>query len=297
MKNIIINTSEYAKGKQSDFDSDDVGSSPTLEIYKCIFCGKEFKSKQALGSHTGKCKQNPNATNAEQTEAQRNRCKVKPKGFNLVEVNTTCEYCGKFFKYSCHKTQHIKFFCTKNPNNMDTREAYAKKCKETQQNVWKNPKLRKEQSERTVFNNFWKYRAENPIIYESKIAGKMKLDSNWELLVAKRLDELNVEWFRPRVRLPYFDSEGVEHGYFPDFYVKTFNCFIEVKSNFIAKFQNSNNKCEYVKEHYPFVKWIETKEECSTFSLSDLKCDFVPQKDEEDISYWLNKIEQKKNVS
>ena len=32
MKNIIINTSEYAKGKQSDFDSDDVGSSPTLEF-------------------------------------------------------------------------------------------------------------------------------------------------------------------------------------------------------------------------------------------------------------------------
>ena len=30
MKNIIINTSEYAKGKQSDFDSDDAGSSPAL---------------------------------------------------------------------------------------------------------------------------------------------------------------------------------------------------------------------------------------------------------------------------
>lgn len=179
-------------------------------------------------------------------------------------------------------------------------EEKSKKASEIQKNIWQNPDLRKAQSERATFNNFWKYRSKNPIIYESKIAGKIKLDSKWELEVAKRLDELNVEWYRPRIRLPYLDSNGVERGYFPDFYVKTFNCFIEVKSEFIANFQNSNNKCSYIKEHYKFVKWIETEEQCKTFVLQDLGCNFIPEKDEEDISYWIefsNKRKQKQKAS
>lgn len=173
-------------------------------------------------------------------------------------------------------------------------EEKSKKASEIQKKVWQSPELRKAQSERAVFNNFWKYRTKNPIIYESKIAGKMKLDSKWELEVAKRLDELNVEWYRPRVRLPYLDSNGIEHGYFPDFYVKTFNCFIEVKSEFIASWQNSNNKCSYIKEHYKFVKWFETEEQCKTFVLQDLGCNFIPEKDEEDISYWIEVSDKNK---
>ena len=80
-------------------------------------------------------------------------------------------------------------------------------------------------------------------------------------------------------------------------FVKTYNCFIEVKSNFISKYQNSNNKVSYIKEHYPFVKWIETEDDCKTFVLSNLYCDFIPEKDEDDIEYWLNQeiIRKQKN--
>lgn len=217
-------------------------------------------------------------------------------------------YCGIIFRTRAELYRHKKE-CSKciewrlgmYKRSAETRkkewtEEKSKKISEIQKKVWQNSELRKAQSKRTVFNNFWKYRTKNPIIYESKIAGKMKLDSKWELEVAKRLDELNVEWYRPRVRLPYLDSNGIEHGYFPDFYVKTFNCFIEVKSEFIADWQNSNNKCSYIKEHYKFVKWLETEEQCKTFVLQDLGCDFVPERDEEDVSYWIemsNKNKQK----
>lgn len=217
-------------------------------------------------------------------------------------------HCGIIFRtrtelYSHNKEclECIEWNSNKYKRSGETRknewnEEKSKKASEIQKKVWQSPELRKAQSEKAVFNNFWKYRTKNPIIYESKIAGKMKLDSKWELEVAKRLDELNVEWYRPRVRLPYLDSNGIEHGYFPDFYVKTFNCFIEVKSEFIASWQNSNNKCSYIKEHYKFVKWFETEEQCKTFVLQDLGCSFIPEKDEEDISYWIeesNKNKQK----
>lgn len=173
----------------------------------------------------------------------------------------------------------------------EEKEALRKKMSESQKRAWSSPERRKIASERTVFNNFWKYRSKNPIIYESSICGKVKLDSNWELLVAKRLDELNVEWYRPRIRLPYLDNNGVEHGYFPDFYVKTYNCFIEVKSPFVAKWQNSQNKVSYIKEHYKFVMWLESEDDCRFFELQDLKCRFIPEKDEDDISYWIERYE------
>lgn len=175
----------------------------------------------------------------------------------------------------------------------------SKQVSEIQKNAWFNkPESRKRASERTKYNTFWKYRSKNPIIYESKIAGLIKLDSQWELIVAKRLDELGVKWYQPLIRIPYLDSKGNEHGYFPDFYVETYHCFIEVKSKYISEHQNSDNKDVYIKEHYPFVKWIESEEECKNFMLSDLGYSSIPNRDNTDVSYWIeleNSLKLKKS--
>lgn len=217
------------------------------------------------------------------------KCNLSFEGrAKFFEHRKTCEEYQIWFQGRFKRSQE-----TRKKNlaslSLEERELIKKQNSERQKRVQGTPERRKEASERAVFNNFWKYRAKNPIFYESQFAGQIKLDSKWELLVAKRLDELNVEWYRPRIRLPYLDSNGVEHGYFPDFYVKTFNCFIEVKSPFIATWQNSQNKVDYLKSNYPFIKWIETEEDCKTFTLSDLQCPFVPNKDEEKIEFWLKK--------
>lgn len=227
-------------------------------IWTCI-CGKKFLGRKALYGHRNRCKQHL-IWRAE-----------KPK----------------------RRQATIQDKLSKMTN--EERSLYHKKLSDAQIKN-RTPEKKKEASERTVFNNFWKYRSMNPIFYESQIAGKMKLDSKWELIVAKRLDDLGVCWYRPKIRLPYFDLDGIEHGYFPDFYVKDFNCFIEVKSQFIAKRQNSNNKVSYIKKHYKFVKWLETEEECKTFSLEDLHCNFLPKKESEDILIYIKekqKIEKK----
>lgn len=209
-----------------------------------------------------------------------------------------------YYEHKCCCEQHLAWRADKPKRQQATMQEKLSKMTEEERALYhkklsdaqvknRTPEKRKEASEKTVFNNFWKYRSTNPIFYESPIAGKIKLDSNWELIVAKRLDELGVCWFRPKVRLPYFDLNGTEHGYFPDFYVKDYNCFIEVKSAFVAKLQNSNNKISYVKEHYKFVKWLETEEDCKTFSLEDLHCNFIPEKDNEDVSIYIKEKKEK----
>lgn len=254
-------------------------------MVRCEFCGREFGTAQALGSHKGKCKLNPNATNKKPTQKQLNAWKSQ---IIFDKGDFYCEFCGKHFTRKCSLSQHLSLFCEKNPQrDLKAYEEFHEKAVEHNKKIW-TPEKRLEQSKKSVFNNFWEYRAKNPIIYESKY-GIVKLDSHWELLVAKRLDELNVEWYRPKCRLPYFDDKGMEHSYIPDFYVKTFNCFIEVKSKFIANWQKSINKVEYIKERYKFVKWIETEDECSTFELQDLACGFVPERKDENIEFWLEK--------
>jgi len=254
---------------------------------KCEYCGREFGTIQALNSHKGKCKLNPNATNKKPTQKQLDAWK---KNFIHArsDIDTNCKFCGKHFTKKSALSLHLRLFCKKNPErDLKAYEEFHERVIETNKKIW-TPEKRLEQSKKSVFNNFWEYRSKNPIIYESK-HGSVRLDSQWELLVAQRLDELNVEWYRPKCRLPYFDDKGAEHSYIPDFYVKTFNCFIEVKSKFIASWQNSINKVEYIKEHYKFVKWIETEDECSTFELQDLACDFVPERKDENIEYWFER--------
>lgn len=55
------------------------------------------------------------------------------------------------------------------------------------------------------------------------------LDSTWELILAKRLDSLNVKWIRPKP-IKWKDSDGVFHNYFPDFYLEKYDLYIDTKN-------------------------------------------------------------------
>lgn len=239
--------------------------------WKCEPCNIIFRTRAEMYTHSKICEHREHL-----------------KGSNRIIGDFACE-CGRRFRKKSSLTYHQK--CCPKSDNYD--EQQHKKRQDIQKKVWSNPELREKASKNSVFNNFWEYRTKNPVIYRSPIAGDIKLDSKWEFLVAERLDKLRVEWYRPRCRLPYFDLEGRKHSYLPDFYVKSYNCFIEVKSPFIAKWQNSQNKVSYIKEHYKFIIWLETEENCRTFELKDLQCGFVPEKKEENISFWLQKIEKK----
>jgi hypothetical protein len=54
------------------------------------------------------------------------------------------------------------------------------------------------------------------------------LKGKWELKTAKWLDKQNIKWEYEKYNFLY-EWEGNEHRYFPDFYLKNLDVFIEVK--------------------------------------------------------------------
>lgn len=55
------------------------------------------------------------------------------------------------------------------------------------------------------------------------------MDSTWEIELAKRLDDIGVEWNRPEP-IPWIDNDGIIHNYFPDFYLPKYNIYIDPKN-------------------------------------------------------------------
>ena len=65
--------------------------------------------------------------------------------------------------------------------------------------------------------------------YNSPIAGIVSLDGTWEIIAATYLDSLGVEWVRNKERFNYVRPDGKDATYQPDFYVATWDMYIEVK--------------------------------------------------------------------
>lgn len=70
--------------------------------------------------------------------------------------------------------------------------------------------------------------------HESPIAGKVFLESKWELKIAQELDQHNVEWSRPNY-LTWEDQMGKEKRYFADFYLPQFDLYLEPKNPYLVK--------------------------------------------------------------
>ena len=95
----------------------------------------------------------------------------------------------------------------------------------------------------------------------------IKLDSSWELILAKRLDELKIKWIRPEP-LQWFDEEGKLHHYFPDFYLEDYDIFLDPKNPHAIKVQQ--NKLTLLLKQYNNIIIINSVESCENFNLKDL---------------------------
>lgn len=86
--------------------------------------------------------------------------------------------------------------------------------------------------------------------YESSIAGKIKVDGTWELKVAKYLDFIGVEWNRNKKRFSYLKKDGRLSTYQPDFYIKTWGTFLEVKG-----YETELDKLKWSQFKEPLIIW------------------------------------------
>lgn len=90
------------------------------------------------------------------------------------------------------------------------------------------------------------------------------LDSSWELILAKRLDELGLRWSRPNP-IPWVDDGGLTHNYFPDFYLEDYDLFLDSKNPQAIKVQKRKLDC--LLSQYKNIVILESIEKCKNFVI------------------------------
>jgi hypothetical protein len=65
--------------------------------------------------------------------------------------------------------------------------------------------------------------------HDSPIAGKCWMDSSYEFIVAKYLDEKGYKWKKNTNGFPYVAADGSGHLYVPDFYIESLDVWVETK--------------------------------------------------------------------
>jgi hypothetical protein len=108
------------------------------------------------------------------------------------------------------------------------------------------------------------------IRYESAVCGRVSLDGFWELLVAIYLDFLNVTWVRNTRKFEYVNLQGNRATYTPDFYVKDWNKYIEVKG-----YEDDLSRYKKRQFQYPIEVWGKSRirqiEKFLTLTVDDLR--------------------------
>lgn len=195
-------------------------------ILTCKSCQKYFKSQGGLKNHVNNC-----------------------KGKKTKEIKI-CPKCK--FEIKANFDKHLNYCDGRGPRrnrpkpglgwskglNKFTDERIAKISKSLENRVYKGTKHTEET--KRLLSEIMKKRYESgwestagrckKIEYYSPIAGKIKVDGNWEYRVAEYLDRLGVIWKRNKKRFKYFNLiKDRISTYCPDFYVSEWNCYIEVK--------------------------------------------------------------------
>ena len=82
-----------------------------------------------------------------------------------------------------------------------------------------------------IYANGWMPKAGRckKIKYISPIAGEVLLDGTWELAMAQWMDKSKLSWARNKKRFEYVKLDGKIGHYTPDFFVKEFDGYLEVK--------------------------------------------------------------------
>ena len=187
----------------------------------------------------------------------------KPKGW-MANHSRWCLLNPKRTQY-CDNLREVRFFI-KHPENQYTkakkegREIPISPCKgktshfKGKQHTDKTKELIKQKALASNHRRLKKGTVE----YKGII-----LDSSWELVLAKRLDEINVQWNRP-TPIQWKDDKGATHHYFPDFYLPDYNLYLDPKNPQAIKTQKE--KIKILKQQLPNLIIIDNIDECKNYT-------------------------------
>jgi hypothetical protein len=96
--------------------------------------------------------------------------------------------------------------------------------------------------------------------YYSDIAGKVYLDSSYEIKYARHLDKNNVKWKRNNKKFPYTHN-GEERNYIPDFYLIEKESYVEIKG-----YKTERDKSKW--KHFPKKLIVLYKEDLQSLGCN-----------------------------
>lgn len=197
--------------------------------YICKFCGRDCNRPSGLAMHERACKLNP-----ERKPIQNHKCNwpgFKPKADGWI-----CRGCSGNFKTRRELLRHKKecdFYKVLLANERKERgKAFSKKFKGTKILAHPCSEENKAKMRDLAFRrHLGGWHTSRSIEYNG-----IKLDSEYELMVAKELDLNGIKWERPSYFL-WTDDSGIKHRYYPDFYLKEYGIYLDPKNDYLI-----NNK-------------------------------------------------------
>lgn len=269
-------------------------------MYKCKYCNKKFEKYFQVGSHTRTCKSRPDYKQIIEkislaVSATKQQKKLEKYG-KLIKKIVTCTKCKKEFEVDeCEFVTKEKYFCSRKCANSRelTSEIKNKISKKLKGRTYPERHISQITKRICPYCNkdFFRYKKKQTtcgnkickskhlsLILKGKTGGyrvrsghwkngsyykNFWMDSSWELEFAKHLDSLNLNWIKnTKTSFKYIGLDSKEHRYYPDFYLKDRNCFIEIKGYWDKK---SIHKMNEIKKLNLKLIIIDKKDELTKF--------------------------------
>jgi hypothetical protein len=198
-------------------------------MYKCKFCNEEFE-RSKIGGHVNNCIKNPHSNSR------------KGKSYEEIYGQKSIEMKNKISS----SIQNRKNSGEWNKTNIKEIERRIK----ISNSMKKNPNAGGYRQGSGRGNKSW---------YISPSAGKVFLDSSYELEYAKHLDKCEIKWIRNTKLFPYL-WDNKTRQYIPDFYLIKENCYVEIKGYVTEK-----DKAKW--KYFPHQLLILTGKELSELGI------------------------------
>ena len=228
---------------------------------QCSKCGNTFTPQPGLVNYCSMSCRNTrihsDETKTKISRSVKNNYGTNPSLIeNLKELST-----GKKHSNSSKEkiSKSIKKMWTDNPQLIEQAKELGKRSTIS---IAGKEKLRQLAVER----NFGGHTSKSSIYYETKNGESVYLQSSFELAVAKSLDENHIEWVRP-TPLTWTDENMTQHRYYPDFYLPTFDVYLDPKNEYLiqqdfmkiksVRDQNGVNVLMFGEDH---LEWDNLKE-------------------------------------
>ena len=168
----------------------------------------------------------------------------------------TCKFCKKIFEskhklyhhyHECHNDKlfgpHGKGQCAWNKGLTCSSDERVRQISDTLKERYRNGELvasfigkhhsheTKEKLRILALNSKHQRVCKKTFIYKKLNGDEVKMDSSYELIVAKILDSHNIDWIRPKP-IPWTDDNGIVHNYFADFFIPSKNIYLDPKNEY-----------------------------------------------------------------